>query len=93
LRRATASKVRGLVPERVRRARRGAGVQGADIEVAGEAADGRQALDLIRELDPDVALMDIRMPILDGSRRRAGVTAGARARSDAHHLRPGRERP
>jgi DNA-binding NarL/FixJ family response regulator len=37
-----------------------------DIEVVGEAADGRQALTRARELEPDVVLMDIRMPELDG---------------------------
>ncbi|MER6526921.1 response regulator transcription factor [Streptomyces sp. NPDC001508] len=37
-----------------------------DIEVAGEAADGAQALAKVRELRPDVVLMDIRMPLLDG---------------------------
>ncbi len=36
------------------------------IEVAGEAANGREALDVVRHRRPDVALMDIRMPILDG---------------------------
>jgi DNA-binding NarL/FixJ family response regulator len=37
-----------------------------DIEVVGEASDGREALARARELDPDVVLMDIRMPELDG---------------------------
>lgn len=37
-----------------------------DVEVVGEASDGREALAKARELDPDVVLMDIRMPELDG---------------------------
>jgi DNA-binding NarL/FixJ family response regulator len=37
-----------------------------DIEVAGEADDGREAVELTRKLKPDVVLMDIRMPVLDG---------------------------
>lgn len=37
-----------------------------DIEVVGEAGDGRQAIEVSRLRDPDVVLMDIRMPHLDG---------------------------
>ena len=36
------------------------------IEVVGSAADGREAVELARKLRPDVILMDIRMPVLDG---------------------------
>jgi len=37
-----------------------------EVTVVGEAADGRTAVDLCRRLRPDVALLDIRMPVLDG---------------------------
>jgi DNA-binding NarL/FixJ family response regulator len=37
-----------------------------DLEVIGQAGDGREAARLARELTPDVVLMDIRMPVLDG---------------------------
>ncbi|MEV5980663.1 response regulator transcription factor [Streptomyces sp. NPDC052114] len=37
-----------------------------DIEVVGEAVNGREAVDRVRELTPDVVLMDIRMPELNG---------------------------
>ncbi|MFQ6172782.1 response regulator [Oryzobacter sp. R7] len=38
----------------------------ADVQVVGEAADGGRALDLVRSTDPDVVLLDLRMPVLDG---------------------------
>ncbi|WP_454043386.1 response regulator [Cellulosimicrobium sp. Marseille-Q8652] len=38
----------------------------ADMEVVGEAADGRAAVEAARRLRPDVVVMDIRMPVLDG---------------------------
>jgi two-component system nitrate/nitrite response regulator NarL len=37
-----------------------------ELEFVGDAADGREALQMIRELLPDVAVVDIRMPLLDG---------------------------
>ncbi|MGW0810498.1 response regulator [Nonomuraea sp. NPDC002799] len=37
-----------------------------DITVVGEAADGAQAVDLVGELAPDVLLLDLKMPVLDG---------------------------
>ncbi len=38
----------------------------ADIEVVGQAANGREALELVATLDPDVVLMDVMMPVMDG---------------------------
>lgn len=37
-----------------------------DLEVVGEAANGREALDLVESLKPDVVVMDLLMPVMDG---------------------------
>jgi DNA-binding NarL/FixJ family response regulator len=53
-------------------------LQSPDFSVVGEAADGREALRLIEELDPDVALMDISMPHLNGLEAVTRITKKAR---------------
>jgi DNA-binding NarL/FixJ family response regulator len=50
-----------------------------DIEVVGEAGDGAQAVAMTRSLHPDVVLMDVRMPVLDGIQATRQILASGSA--------------
>ena len=52
-----------------------------DIEVVGEAANGKEAVELCERLQPDLVLMDLKMPVMDG------VTATKLIRQQFPHIR------
>jgi YesN/AraC family two-component response regulator len=47
-----------------------------DLEIVGEASDGAQAVRLVESYRPDVTLMDVRMPVMEGSKP-PGVSSAA----------------
>jgi DNA-binding NarL/FixJ family response regulator len=51
-----------------------------DMEIVGEAGNGQQAIDLAESLRPDVVLMDVRMPVLDGVEATKVITERALAK-------------
>ncbi|WP_425562247.1 LuxR C-terminal-related transcriptional regulator [Leifsonia kafniensis] len=55
----------------------------ADLEVVGTAADGHSGVEVVARTNPDIVLMDIRMPILDGIEATSRIVAAVTARQQA----------
>lgn len=49
-----------------------------DFDVVGEAANGAEAIERARQMSPDIVLMDVNMPVLDGVQATREITAGCR---------------
>lgn len=50
-----------------------------DLQFVGEAGDGAEGIELVRQSRPDVVLMDVRMPVMDGITATAGIIASGSA--------------
>ena len=57
-----------------------------DLRVVAEAENGRQAVSLARELSPDIVLMDVEMPVLDGAMLEAGAAGSLPKDEDLPNL-------
>lgn len=57
-----------------------------DLEFVGEAGNGRDGVDLVAQTRPDVVLMDIRMPVMDGIEATERIVASAEGRTPAPHV-------
>lgn len=55
-------------------------LEGTDIEVVGEASDGAQGVAMAQELRPDVVLVDVRMPVMDGIEATRQITQTTESR-------------
>ena len=64
----------------------------SDIDVVGSAASGREALEMAARLNPDVVLMDINMPDMDGIAATEQLSSARPGRRRGHDVRPGRSR-
>jgi len=64
-----------------------------DIEVVGQAGNGAEAVELTRRLDPDVVVMDVRMPVMDGLAATAEIVGDRGLDAEAAEGGPGAGRP
>ena len=67
-------------------------LQSEGYTIVGEAVDGASALTAVRELHPEVVLLDVQLPDTDGFAVASGADPRARPAGDRAHLQPRRQR-